>query len=470
MQVNREQPALFAKLSSEYKDSLLFVRTGFDTRDYAKGSNVSSSTSTKVNTRGLLARGYSSGSTKDAYPPTANINKTRSILCIVNVNAFTNYSHIIDCLDTGTTNGFEFRLGSASGSSRLMLQRANATYKQFQASVSNLLSTAERNTVIIVTFPLNIATAPTFFVNGIKYTGVSYSGTGTGDMDQSTNSAYVGARSSGATWLNGNIPLLACFDRELDDSECIELSDNPWRLFKSDFRFSYLLPNVSSGSVKDIAFAITNAVSIALSAKRIRETSVNVTETSAATASINRSRSVSFPLPIASTIAAAINKAGSATINFAVNVTSTIGAVIKRNRSISASTSNAVTITESINRNRALFFPVSIGSTITAAIAKAAQGSIAFAVNVSSTVTGAIKRQRGISAPIAQSLTMTAAFVRVKKAAIAISESIVLQFALYFPTSVVSTLRKFTVAAEQRGYAVAAEQRIYIVSAESRSI
>ena len=214
-----------------------------------------------------VSRGYTAGQ-RSTFASSSRYGLTgaMTIVVIFDANTLTNYSALLSCQDTTTTNGWEFRLGASSGSSEVLMHRANAAdYRQF-ATAANRFTAGSKNNFVAVTCAPTIETAPVVYANGILYNTASIAGAITGSPTASTSTLDIGARASGTTQLDGAVLFAALWSRALSAAEIESLRRNHAQVYQPAPRRMWATAAAPAGlsatpsAVATSAAALTTAI------------------------------------------------------------------------------------------------------------------------------------------------------------------------------------------------------------------
>ena len=204
----------------------------FDTNPGGAVSSIVDTGTRQVSDPGV-SRGYTAGQ-RSTFASSSRYGLTgaMTIVVIFDANTLTNYSALLSCQDTTTTNGWECRLGASSGSSEVLMHRANAAdYRQF-ATAANRFTAGSKNNFVAVTCAPTIETAPVVYANGIVYNTASVAGTITGSPTASTSTLDIGARALGTTQLDGAVLFAALWNRSLSATEIESLRRNHAQVYQ----------------------------------------------------------------------------------------------------------------------------------------------------------------------------------------------------------------------------------------------
>lgn len=215
---------------------LFDATTGFDlingTRSTTNSTTISLVQKGKVGT-------FSNSVQEFPHTPKYAITGALTIFAPLVVTSLANYSGIISKSSNYVSFPFELRLGASATSSEIDFQRGNGSQASAFKGASSLISASpgvvQTLAVRCVSGDINIA--PDVFVNKTKTT-LARNGypTVTGTATDNGQPLRIGNRFDSTTYLNGGIQYLGLWNRALLDSEILELSDNPWQIFKSQSR------------------------------------------------------------------------------------------------------------------------------------------------------------------------------------------------------------------------------------------
>lgn len=133
-----------------------------------------------------------------------------TFLACMEVDAFTNYAHVVAKQSTSTTHcPYEFRLGYGATDAELTVVRASgSSFRVWRANSGAGIPTppAGRPTVCGFSVADNLCqTAPTFVVDGATWTAIDGGGGGTGSVTDVGAEMMFGYRPDAATRLDGRI-------------------------------------------------------------------------------------------------------------------------------------------------------------------------------------------------------------------------------------------------------------------------
>jgi hypothetical protein len=149
-----------------------------------------------------------------------------SILVCFDLDAATNYSHIVGCQQSATTYGWELRAGNADTGRDISLTRMTTNYFAASGSGNNVRI---GNNVLAVACKKDIQSAPSVAINGVAVSLSNTAGGGSGDIAAGTGNLKFGKRQDDFTKLDGAVYFFALWHRQLTQAECIDLSVNPYQ-------------------------------------------------------------------------------------------------------------------------------------------------------------------------------------------------------------------------------------------------
>ena len=303
-----------------------------------------------------VSRGYTAGQ-RSTFASSSRYGLTgaMTIVVIFDANTLTNYSALLSCQDTTTTNGWELRLGASSGSSEVLMHRANAAdYRQF-ATAANRFTAGSKNNFLAVTCAPTIETAPVVYANGILYNTASIAGAITGSPTASTSTLDIGARTAGTTQLDGAVLFAALWSRALSAAEIESLRRNHAQVYQPAPRRMWV-PVSAGGSA---AVTLGSAAATASAGAVTVSAGANVAVTSAAatagagtvsaipgvTVAIVGASATSAAGTVSATGNAVVAIAGAAATASAGTVTAVMGAIATITGAAVASAAGMITVT-----------------------------------------------------------------------------------------------------------------------------
>ena len=210
-----------------------------------------------VNTAARLARqdgaprDFTSQYQRYAHRPAYAQTGPCTIAMVLDVDALTNYSHLIAKQRTnGNDIPYELRLGAGSNDAQLSLIRASASASIGNtASGSNIISAGSRSVLLICSMGFGIGPAIDVWVNETKYS-VAAVDNGTGATDDGASDVWIAQRQDGVTQLDGGIYYVALFDRQFTDSMAEEMRADRFGVYEPG---SIWVPVSSGGAASPVA-------------------------------------------------------------------------------------------------------------------------------------------------------------------------------------------------------------------------
>jgi hypothetical protein len=167
--------------------------------------------------------------TEFAGTPAYRFTSDWSCLIHFNLDAATNYGHLVACSQTITTNGWEIRVGTTATDRNIDLTRMTTDYRSFcSPGPANNLRIGLN--VLVIASSASITSTPNTAANGLSFSLSSYGGAGTGNITAGTGNLRFGQRVDGFTKLDGAVFFCALWHRKLSQIECNSLSVDPYQL------------------------------------------------------------------------------------------------------------------------------------------------------------------------------------------------------------------------------------------------
>jgi hypothetical protein len=196
--------------------------------DIISGAKPTSDTATVRATATGRAAEYSlTNVTEFAGTPVYRVTSDWSILLDFDLDAASNYSHLVSCSQSTTTSGWELRGGETSSDRKIRFIKMTAySYRDCTGPVDAIGIGAN---ILVIANDSLVETTPVASINGIPIS-LTVTGSITGSIAAGTGNLRFGQRLDTVTRLDGAIRFFALWHRKLTQAECNELSANPYQL------------------------------------------------------------------------------------------------------------------------------------------------------------------------------------------------------------------------------------------------
>lgn len=215
------------KRDNKYADavSALFYHFGDVLYDVVNLFRPTSDSATVRCTQYGSAADYNDQQTAFPNIPAYHLTGAATWLVVYDVDALTDYSALVSCADTSTTNGWEIRIGSGPNDAGVLFHRAGSSFEQHH-STSAIHSAGSKNNFLAVSVVDGlIQTVPSIWINSSSVS-TSRTQSATGAASSPSDPLYIGKREDGVTKLNGAIRFVGLFNRALSFAETDEIRVN----------------------------------------------------------------------------------------------------------------------------------------------------------------------------------------------------------------------------------------------------